>query len=226
METIRLTSTASQGDTGCSCTYTNRSTTPHCSQHLFLHTNQTKSDPSSIWEVLRSLGKAALLLHGAVSSAGGSCSETSSPPFAITPAPPPPTFTTDLLWNTSPKHPGLVISSQHQELSTAALICVPGHSCVRAGRRTNVLGWGTTIGEMIPLLPCRQPGPAEEALPTTAPPAAGGGQSLTFSFPQGKCYFGVTPYQTVLAGRPRFCRQPGWIQPCPTRLLDEHFRPV
>lgn len=52
METIRLTSTASQGDVGCSCTYPNRSTTPCCSQHLSLHTNQAKSGPSSPAEAL------------------------------------------------------------------------------------------------------------------------------------------------------------------------------
>jgi len=127
METIRLVSTASQGHVGCSCTYTNHSAVPGRSQHLFLRTRQTGPGPSSSCEALGSLGKAALSLHGAGISAEGPCSETSSPPSAVTPAP-------DLhhrpsLGNTRPSPvtntPGSAISSQHEELPTGDLPRTP-----------------------------------------------------------------------------------------------------
>lgn len=190
METIRLTSTDSQGDAGCSCTYTDCSATLCCSQHLFLHTNQTKSSPSFIQEVLGSLDKAVLLLRGTVISAGRSCSETSSPPFALTPAPPVP----DLhhrpsLWNISPSlatnTPGLVILSEHQELSTAALPHKPQGDLPQAqphwgGTANKPPGRGNNHrGE---LLPHRQPSSMEDTPPATTPPAAGSSQSLSFSF--------------------------------------------
>ena len=221
METIRLTSTASQGDAGCSCTYTNCSTTPCRSQHLFLHTNQTVSGPSSIREVLGSLGKAALSPRSAAISAGGPCSETSSPPFAVTPALPAP----DLHhgpspWNTSPSPitntPGLAVVSQtSRPVHCGSAPCAPGRSPLgtaapeQDGEQTSWAG-----EEPSGRAAAAQPGrPCGGGAANHRP---GGGRSLSFSFSQGGRYFGVTPYQTALAGRPSSCQQPGWLQPCPT----------
>lgn len=188
METIRLPSTASQGDAGRSCTYAERSAAPCCSQHLFLQTNQTRSSPSSIRAVLGSLGKAAPSLRGAVTSAGGSCWDTSSPPFAVTPAPPARPGQHRSL--TGCKQPRLGIKSSPPRLCPASPRAAgPRHGHAGAGRQSDLLRRGAALGDPASLAPWprrHQPPPPHR---WPEPPL----RLLT-----RKSCSGVTPYRTAL----------------------------
>lgn len=122
----------------------------------------------------RSPGKAALSLRGAPISAGGSHSETSSPPFAVTPAPPAP----DLLHRPLPCGTAVPHQLQTPQVWQFCLnaksyplrLCParpravsPRHSRSRARWQMKLLSQGTTAEEP---LPHSRPGPTNHCQQT------------------------------------------------------------